>query len=238
MSDSRSKCAVCPYEQSKRVCRVADGKGPEGCPTLRHDALRREALNVLEDPAQRELAQQSALQEASSYADREQGSGRARPVKNRIVETMELARRMGFSKLGLIFCVGLRKEAAVVHRLLESHGFEVVSVVCKVGRVPKSELGLTPCEQVDTRAEAEAMCNPIMQAAIVNEEGTDFNVLLGLCVGHDSLFMKHSKAMCTVLAVKDRLLGHNPLAAVYTLDSYSRYLKSSEAVDNPGDGDE
>jgi hypothetical protein len=29
----------------------------------------------------------------------------------------------------------------------------------------------------------------------------------------------------TVLAVKDRLLGHNPLAAVYQYESYYRYLK-------------
>ena len=51
------------------------------------------------------------------------------------------------------------------------------------------------------------------------------NVLLGLCVGHDSLFFKYTEAPCTVLAVKDRLLGHNPLAAVYNVDSYYRCLK-------------
>ena len=51
------------------------------------------------------------------------------------------------------------------------------------------------------------------------------NVLLGLCVGHDSLFFKYTEAPCTVLAVKDRLLGHNPMAAVYNVDSYYRCLK-------------
>jgi uncharacterized metal-binding protein len=51
------------------------------------------------------------------------------------------------------------------------------------------------------------------------------NVLLGLCVGHDSLFFKYTEAPGTVLAVKDRLLGHNPLAAVYNVDSYYRCLK-------------
>ena len=69
------------------------------------------------------------------------------------------------------------------------------------------------------------MCNPVLQAMILNREGTDFNVILGLCVGHDSLFLKYSEALCTVLAVKDRVLGHNPLAAVYNLDSYYRSLK-------------
>ena len=69
------------------------------------------------------------------------------------------------------------------------------------------------------------MCNPIGQAMIMNEAKTQFNVVLGLCVGHDSLFFKYSEALCTVLAVKDRLLGHNPLAAIYTSDSYYKFLK-------------
>jgi uncharacterized metal-binding protein len=41
-------------------------------------------------------------------------------------------------------------------------------------------------------------------------------VLLGLCVGDDTLFIKHAKAPVTVLAVKDRVLAHNPLGALYT----------------------
>ena len=69
------------------------------------------------------------------------------------------------------------------------------------------------------------MCNPVLQAFVANEAGTEFNILLGLCVGHDSLFFKHAKAIGTVLAAKDRLLGHNPLAAIYQYDSYYRYLK-------------
>ncbi len=132
---------------------------------------------------------------------------------------------MNYSRLGLVFCMGLHKEAGIVHRILEKQGFEAVSVICKVGRAAKAKLELSRENQVDIGADMEPQCNPILQAAIVNHEKTDFNVLLGLCVGHDSLFMKHSEAMCTVLAVKDRLLGHNPLAAIYTCDSYSRYLK-------------
>ena len=58
------------------------------------------------------------------------------------------------------------------------------------------------------------MCNPIYQAKLLNHEKTDFNILLGLCVGHDSLFFKFAEAPTTVLAVKDRVTGHNPLAAI------------------------
>ena len=68
------------------------------------------------------------------------------------------------------------------------------------------------------------MCNPIAQAFVLNDEQTEFNIVMGLCVGHDSLFLKYSNAPCTVLAAKDRLPGHNPLAAIYTIDSYYRSL--------------
>jgi len=47
--------------------------------------------------------------------------------------------------------------------------------------------------------------------------------LLGLCVGHDSLFFRYAEAPTTVLAVKDRGTGHNPMAAIYLADSY--YIK-------------
>jgi uncharacterized metal-binding protein len=44
-------------------------------------------------------------------------------------------------------------------------------------------------------------------------------------VAHDSLFFKHAEAPTTVLAVKDRVTGHNPLAAIYLSDSYYRKIK-------------
>ena len=43
---------------------------------------------------------------------------------------------------------------------------------------------------------------------------------MGLCIGHDSLFFKHAKAISTVLVAKDRVLGHNPVAALQLADSY------------------
>ena len=64
------------------------------------------------------------------------------------------------------------------------------------------------------------MCNPIGQAKFLSAAKTELNILLGLCVGHDSLFIKHSDAPVTVFAVKDRVLGHNPLAAIYLAEGY------------------
>jgi uncharacterized metal-binding protein len=69
------------------------------------------------------------------------------------------------------------------------------------------------------------MCNPILQAELMNRAKVDFNVMLGLCAGHDSLALKHVEAPVTVLGVKDRLLGNNPLAAVYMYESDINYLK-------------
>jgi uncharacterized metal-binding protein len=44
----------------------------------------------------------------------------------------------------------------------------------------------------------------------MNQAGTDLNVVLGLCVGHDSLFIKHSQAPATYLVVKDHVLDLTP----------------------------
>jgi uncharacterized metal-binding protein len=60
------------------------------------------------------------------------------------------------------------------------------------------------------------MCNPIGQASVLDDNGCELNILLGLCVGDDTLFIKHSRAPVTILAVKDRVLAHNPLGALYT----------------------
>ena len=93
-----------------------------------------------------------------------------------------------------------------------------------MGRVDKDMIGIGPDERVRI-GKPESMCNPIAQAEVLNAAETDFNILLGLCVGHDSLFIKYSQAMVTVFAVKDRAMGHNPLAAIYTYDSYCERFK-------------
>jgi len=54
-----------------------------------------------------------------------------------------------------------------------------------------------------------------VETLILNEEKTDLNVIVGLCLGHDISFTRVSKAPVTTLIVKDRRLGHNPAAALY-----------------------
>lgn len=224
MQDKHPQCAECPYDWSERFCRKENGKAPENCPSLRHRDLVKKAVEEIQSPEVFEFARQASIQEAEGYGNREKGYSMVRPIKPRIVEVIEFANKMKYKRIGLVFCVGLRREAAIVHEILKNQGFEVISVVCKVGRVSKEVLQITKEQQIVSNS-FESMCNPVLQALVVNHHQSDFNVLLGLCVGHDSLFFKYAEAPCTVLAVKDRLMGHNPLAAIYQYESYYRYLK-------------
>lgn len=51
----------------------------------------------------------------------------------RLKETILLCQKMGYTRIGLAFCRGLRKEAKTVDELLRRAGFEVISVICKTG---------------------------------------------------------------------------------------------------------
>ena len=55
---------------------------------------------------------------------------------------------------------------------------------------------------------------------LCNRQKTEFNIALGLCVGHDSLFYKYSDALVTTLIAKDRVLAHNPAGALYCAGGY------------------
>lgn len=133
-------------------------------------------------------------------------------AKPRVKEIIDFCNKMGYKKLGLAFCVGLSKEANIFSQILVKNGFQVESVICKLGSVNREKIGIDNCDV--------PMCNPIAQAEFLNNEKTEFNIVLGLCVGHDTLFFKYSKAPVTVLAVKDRALAHNPLGAIYQADNY------------------
>jgi uncharacterized metal-binding protein len=169
----------------------------------------------------REFALQSSRQEGSGYLRLPHSPNVPSPVKSRVEEVMEFAQRMGYRRLGVAYCGGVQFEASLLVPILENRGFEVVSVQCKCGSVPKEDLGLDDGEKVSP-GHFEAMCHPIAQAEILNAHETDLNILVCLCVGHDSLFLKHSQAPCTVLAAKDRVYGHAPLMAVYQSKSYHR----------------
>lgn len=165
------------------------------------------------------LAYNSALVEAEGYCE-----------KTRLEEIIDFANKCNFKKLGVAFCVGLSKEAKTLCSILKDNGFQVDSVVCKNGSIPKEFLNIKDSQKVRPGT-YEAICNPIGQATFLNNAKTDLNIILGLCVGHDSLFIKYSYAPITVFAVKDRVLAHNPMGALYLSDSYYKNKLHVKAED-------
>lgn len=144
----------------------------------------------------------------------------------RVQEIMEFARKINATRIGIANCIGLINEARIFAKILRANDFEVYSVICKVEGKAKSSMGIpAECENI-----GPAMCNPIMQARLLNKAKTDLNVVIGLCVGHDSLFYKYSDAYVTTLVTKDRVTGNNPAAALYTANSYynKKFLKTQK----------
>jgi len=187
---------------------------------------------VLEDVKQeyqktdiKEFARQASIQEFECY---EHVDGGLRTKNPRILELIQFAGKNNYKRLGLAFCGGLAYEAGLLTDILENKGFEVVSVCCKVGAQPKESIGIKPVEKISGPDAYESMCNPIAQAEILNAQNVDLAVMLGLCIGHDTLFIRYCKVPMTVIAVKDRVTGHNPLAALYLSSSYYSRLMSKE----------
>jgi uncharacterized metal-binding protein len=141
----------------------------------------------------------------------------------RVEEIIEFAKKIRAKKIGIATCMGLINESKIFAAILKAKGIDYYSVVCKVGSVDKTKIGLSEESKIHKGCH-ESLCNPIMQARLLNAENTDLNVIVGLCVGHDSLFIKYSDAIVTTLITKDRVLGNNPAAALYTSNSYYQRL--------------
>ena len=219
--NNKPQCAKCPrmlcYPNIASSEKPSFEEAPRFCPSrLKRDIIEKSVCEYDRDDI-REFARLASVQEFECY---EQTPGGFRANIPRIEETIQFAHKNGFKRLGLAFCVGLANEARLVTGILESKGFEVISVCCKAGAIPKERIGIKPEEKIPGPERYESMCSPITQAEILNSEEVDFAILMGLCVGHDTLFIRYCRAPMTVLAVKDRVTGHNPLAAVYLSQSY------------------
>ncbi|MDR0569757.1 MAG: DUF1847 domain-containing protein [Clostridiales Family XIII bacterium] len=147
----------------------------------------------------------------------------------RVEEIIAFARRIGAEKIGIASCIGLMGETRTFTRILDAHRLSSYCAICKVGSIDKAEVGV-PEEMKLQPSCFEGICNPVLQAKILNREKTGLNVLMGLCVGHDSLFIKYSKAPVTTLVTKDRVLGHNPAAALYNTGFYYKRLLQNQDI--------
>lgn len=212
-----ANCASCSF--ADKFC-CYGGDSLSDCPTKNNKTDMKIAMEKY-DKEYKKFCYEASLQEGTGYLHDEDGD--PYPCKTRVQEIIEFSKRMNFKKLGVAFCAAFSDEANIFCKILRVNGFEVVSVICKVGSIEKETIGIKDGEKVYP-GKYEPICNPIGQAEVLNSENTDFNILLGLCVGHDSMFLKNSNAMCTVLAAKDRLMAHNPLGAIYTSKTYYKKL--------------
>jgi uncharacterized metal-binding protein len=183
---------------------------PTFCPNVNYaDVIKKSIEEGWEKPDNRRINQ--ACEEVL-YSQKDQNGNY---TWCRIKEVIEYSIRMGYRKIGLGFCLGLKDEARLLVDILEKNGLDVVSVSCMSGAPSRDQVRFKKYPHA-----GDLICNPIMQAEVLNREKTELNIMLGLCVGHDILFIKYSKADVTPLVVKDRILAHNPVGALYTSQGY------------------
>lgn len=196
MDNENRSCIDC----GSAACRGKGGQFPPFCRTEHLDeALLERSLEILK-------GEENAFSVAAAVNERD-GYG----TKSRIEETMHFAQLLGVKKIGIATCAGLIHEANALARVLRAQGYEVTGIACKCGTVNKTELGIPErCLEV-----GQNICNPVLQALVLNGEKTELNIALGLCVGHDSMFYKYSEAPVTTLSRQGPpALPRKPWAAV------------------------
>lgn len=200
-------------------CDKQDTYYPDFCPTAQASVEEIEELrNIYKNtPEDYRIFQAAAEVEGCNYGK-----------VTRVEEVIAFAKRISAKKVGVAACMGLLSEAALFTKAMRARGLDsYYCVACKVGAQDKSLFGISDELKIHPGC-YEPACNPILQARILNREKTDLNVIIGLCVGHDSLFIKYSDALVTTLITKDRVLAHNPAAALYTCGSYYRGIMQAD----------
>jgi len=184
-------------------------KNIDNCPMIVSSEIEKEAFNVYRfDEFIKKTTKIASIVEASGYL-----------IWPRLKDTIEFAKGMGFKRIGLAFCIGLRREARRIAEILDKYGFTVISVCCKTGAIKKTEVDV-PKEYTTISKTGHPLgfvsCNPVAQAMLLNNAKTDLNLIIGLCVGHDITFTQLSNAPVTTLIAKDRANPHSPAAVLYT----------------------
>ncbi|HSR12034.1 MAG TPA: DUF1847 domain-containing protein [Thermodesulfobacteriota bacterium] len=202
----KTTCAECGVYK----CRYPDEKrpAPGSCP-------RKKYAKVVNESAEKSRADAGILR-INAACEEVLKRGADPDFKwTRTRELIEYARILHYRKIGIAGCAGLMEESKILSRILTDAGFDVVLVSCMAGGAPRAKFGLK-----ERSGGSAFACNPLMQAEVLNHEKTELNVMVGLCLGHDILFTRYSEADVTPLIVKDRVTGHNPVAALYTSQSY------------------
>ncbi|MCP4755490.1 MAG: DUF1847 domain-containing protein [Proteobacteria bacterium] len=185
------QCASC-FKQS---C-VGDGhQEKEYCPTYAHPEVFDAAKKIYaEDSETGLLAKHAAVIESKGYM-----------VWPRLKDIIELARRMEFTKIAVLFCPDLGREAKKTCRLLTESGFTVVSRVCGINK--------------STPQLPEALMSEL------NESAPEMIVNAGLCSAFEAEALRLSTVPATTFIARDKKLNNNPAAAVYASDKWRDWAK-------------
>jgi uncharacterized metal-binding protein len=184
------------------ACFTGDGdqaRMPTTCPTRTHAELASDVSSYLG-------AERRALMRVADQTPMTPD----RTLRSRVDELIFFARERGVRRLGVAYCVTLRREAQELARRLAAAGIEPELVCCRVGAIDMAAVAL-PKAHPDTFA---ATCNPVAQARLLNARGVDLVAQLGLCLGHDLVLQEECTAPVTTLAVKDRVHDNAPLRAL------------------------
>jgi len=219
------QCAKCPgvYCQRMPLEKINENTLPEFCPMKTSRETIRTVIERYGKDDVKRIYVPATMTEKEAY---EWVRGVCMAVRPRIKELIEFGKLIHASTIGIAFCAGMRDEAGRIVKLLEKSGFAVASVLCKCGGIDKTRLNVEKEYKIGDSSKFEAGCNPVLQAQLLNDAKTDINVIVGLCLGHDMLFTMNCKAPVTTLIVKDRLLGHNPVIALYS--NYHKEIVESQ----------
>ncbi len=198
---------------------------PERCPAKHHGDVVQESFALYRGDSQDAKMAHVAGQVEGLCYEPIPGSNAVNARWTRVEDTIAFAKLMGYHKIGIATCIGLLDETQRLADILSAQGLKPLSVCCKAGSIDKLELGLKEEEKVRPGT-FEPACNPVAQARFLNRAGADFNIIVGLCVGHDIIFTKYSEAPVTTLVVKDRVTGHNPVSVLYGQNFYYKRLQS------------
>ena len=172
--ESKLNCMSC----GTTACEYTDREEPGFC-------AQGAVSSALHDEAQRLYALPDVIMQAAAMVSEETVNS------TRVQDTIKFANLISAIHIGIASCTIMLRETRILAKLLEQAGFCVETVGCKLESNRRADLDLEPPAR---GGEGGVVCNPIMQALLLNEAKTDLNILMGICVGHDALFCKYSDA--------------------------------------------
>lgn len=141
----------------------------------------------------------------------------------RVEEALHFAKQLNVGKVGFAACTAFGNEIAVLTQYFNDGGIETACVGCQIGRSNAKDRKVPEMSRYINQT-----CHPIAQAEILNSENTGLNFIVGLCLGHDILFTRYSRAPVSTLIVKDRMMGNNPAAVLYGWHARRRLIHKDQ----------